>query len=294
MDNCLVPFPAELTALTVKLDVPTVVGVPEITPLSARLKPVGNASLSTLHVMGAVPVAVSVCLYAVPTVPSGNVAVVIVGATAVAIVMDNCLVSLPAALVAFTVKVDVPAVVGVPVIAPVAARLRSAGKVPLSMFHVMGAVPVAVSVWLYSVPTTPFGNDVVVIATAAIVMENSLVSFPAALVAFKVKVDVPAAVGVPVIAPSAARLKPAGNAPPARLHVTGVSPVASSVRLYAVPTVPPGNDVVVIFGAVTSPSVPPPPVPPSSPQAAKENPITVITTINPNRCANRAVLLFFI
>jgi hypothetical protein len=189
------------------------------------------------------------------------------------------------------VKVDVPAVVGVPVIAPVSARLRSAGKTPLSTFHVMGAVPVAASVWLYAAPTVPPGNVAVVISTAMIFIDNCFVSLPAALVAFTVKVYVFAAVGVPVIAPSAERLKPVGNVPLSRLHVIGVSPVASSVRLYAVPTVPPGNDAVVIFGAV-----PPPPVPPPSPspQAAKENPITVITTINPNRCTICAVVLFFI
>jgi hypothetical protein len=156
----------------------------------------------------------------------------------------------------------------------------------------MGTAPVAVSVRLYTVPTVPPGNDGVVIAgapppAAAIVIDNGFVSLPAALVALTVKVDVLAAVGVPVIAPSAARLKPAGNSPPARLHVMGVSPVASSVLLYATPTVPPGNDVVVILGAVPSPSVPPPPVPPSSPQAAKESPIIATMAINPNM-----VLLF--
>jgi hypothetical protein len=106
-------------------------------------------------------------------------------------------------------------------------------------------------------------------------MDNCFVLFPAALVAFTVKVDVFASMGVPVIVPSAARPKPAGNVPLAMLHVMGVSPVASSVWLYAVPTVPPGNVAVVILGTV------PPPLP--SPQAAKENPIIAINPISPNR-----------
>ena len=83
----------------------------------------------------------------------------------VEIVMDNCFVLLPAALVALTVKVDVPAVVGVPEIAlPV--RLKPAGNVPFSRLHVMGVSPVAASVWLYAVPVVPFGNVVVVIVGA--------------------------------------------------------------------------------------------------------------------------------
>jgi hypothetical protein len=129
---------------------------------------------------------------------------------------------------------------------------------------------------LYAVPTVPFGNDVVLIAGAvpppAIVMVNCLELLPAALVAFTVKVDVTAADGVPEITPVVARLKPAGNEPLSRLHVMGLSPVATSVWLYAVPIVPPGNDVVLIAGAV-------PPGPLLSPQAPKENPITAIKAI---------------
>jgi hypothetical protein len=37
------------------------------------------------------------------------------------------------------------------------------------------------------------------------------------------------------------------------LHVMGVSPVAVKVWLYAVPTVPPDNDVVVMVGDVPVP-----------------------------------------
>jgi hypothetical protein len=60
------------------------------------------------------------------------------------------------------------------------------------------------------------------------------------------------------------------------LHVMGVSLVAASVWLYAVPTPPSDNDAVVIAGAVPVPPPPPPPPPPSG-QAAKENPITAIS-----------------
>jgi hypothetical protein len=263
IDNCLVLFPAALVAFTVKADVPAVVGVPEIAPLPKRFKPVGNVPLSRLHVIGVSPVAASVWLYAAPTVPPGNVAVVIVGATpppTVAIVMDNSFVSFPVELVAFTVKLDAFAVVGVPEIIPLPKRFKPIGNAPLSRLHVMGMSPVAASVWLYAVPTVPPGNVAVVIVgaspppTVAIVMDNSFVSLPVELAALTVKLDVFAVVGVPETTPLPKRFKPIGNVPLSRLHVTGLSPVAASVWLYAVPTVPPGNVVVEITGADPPPS----------------------------------------
>jgi hypothetical protein len=249
-----VSLPAALAALTVKLNVFAVVGVPEITPAVERLKPVGNAPESMLHVIGVSPVAVSVWLYAVPTEPPANVVVVIVGATgAGAIVIENCLVSLPAALAALTVKLNVFAVVGVPEITPAVERLKPVGNAPESMLHVIGVFPAAARVWLYAVPTVPFGNDIVVITglpADAIVIENCFVSFPAALVALTVKLNVPVVVGFPEIVPVVSEMpNPAGNVPLSRLHVIGVSPVAVSVWLYAVPTAPSNNDIVVIVGA---------------------------------------------
>ena len=60
----LVEFPAELDALTVKLNVPAVVGVPVIAPLDVfRFKPVGSVPLLIAQVIGVVPVAVRVRLY---------------------------------------------------------------------------------------------------------------------------------------------------------------------------------------------------------------------------------------
>jgi hypothetical protein len=202
------------------------------------------------------------------------------------IVMDNSLVALPAELVALTVKVDVPAVVGVPVISPVAARIKPAGNVPLSRLHTMVPVPVAASFAVYAVPTVPPINDVVMIVGAPpgalIVMDNDLVSVPISLVAFTVKVDFPAVVGVPEITPAVVRLKPAGNAP-SRLHVMGVSPLAASFLLYATPTVPPANDPVVILGEPSAVS--------SSRKShpAIENPITATKAIKPNN-----LIVFFI
>ena len=62
------------------------------------------------------------------------------------ITMDNALVSLPTLLVAFTVKLEVPATVGVPDITPAAESVKPVGRLPLANDHVIGVVPVAVSV----------------------------------------------------------------------------------------------------------------------------------------------------
>jgi hypothetical protein len=204
------------------------------------------------------------------------------------IVMDNCLVALPMELVAFTVKVDVPAVVGVPEISPVDARDKPAGNEPLSRLHVMVPVPVARSFAVYAVPTVPPINDALVVITGepgagpagSIFMDNSFVSSPLSFSAFTVKVYVPAVVGIPAIMPvSLERVKPNGIEPLSRLHVMGLSPFAASVWLYADPTVPPGNDPVVISGEPSSNSQSHP---------AIENPITATTAII------TSVLIFFI
>ena len=82
-----------------------------------------------------------------PVVPPGSVVVVIVGATVAAVItILNAFVALPALLVAFTVKLEVPAAVGVPEITPDAESVKPLGKLPLVSNHVIGVVPVAVSV----------------------------------------------------------------------------------------------------------------------------------------------------
>ena len=54
-------FPAAFAALTEKLNVPIVVGVPEITPVVApKVRPAGITPLDIDQVIGVVPVAVSI------------------------------------------------------------------------------------------------------------------------------------------------------------------------------------------------------------------------------------------
>ena len=141
-----------LAACTVKLNVPAAVGVPFRMPVVLlSVRPDGSVPVVTVQVIGVVPEAVKVLLYAVPTVPAGDAALVIVGAT-VAAAMTMVLLwvafgNVP--LAACTVKLNVPAAVGVPFRMPdVALSVRPVGSVPVATLQVIGAVPVAVKVWL--------------------------------------------------------------------------------------------------------------------------------------------------
>jgi hypothetical protein len=69
----------ESVTCTVKLDWPAPVGVPLIVPPLLKLRPAGNVPEVTVHAYGFVPPeAVSVDEYAVPTVPLGSEAELIV------------------------------------------------------------------------------------------------------------------------------------------------------------------------------------------------------------------------
>ena len=77
--------------------------------------------------------------------PAGNEVVVIAGATCAGLItILNALVAFPTLFVALTVKLNVAAVVGVPVIAPVdLLRLNPPGKLPLDISQDIDVVPVA-------------------------------------------------------------------------------------------------------------------------------------------------------
>jgi hypothetical protein len=123
------------------------VGVPEITPAEDNERPAGRVPDCKVQVMGDVPVAESVKLYAVPTVAKVSEVVVTVGTTEdEPTVSVNILSSNPKALVARKV-IDVLAVaVGVPERTPPTEKDIPVGKVPLSIAQVIGVVPVAVKV----------------------------------------------------------------------------------------------------------------------------------------------------
>jgi hypothetical protein len=107
-------------------------------------------------------------------------------------------------------------------------------------------------------------------AAALTVTERAFVDeAPLAPVTRTVKLEVPAAVGVPLRTPAADRLRPAGSAPAETDQLYGVvPPVAASDWLYDAPIVPAGSEVVVIVGATAAFTVnvrefdaPPPGVP---------------------------------
>ena len=80
----------------------------------------------------------------------------IFGAIGGAMVIKKTFASLPAVFSARTLKLNAPATVGVPEIAPVPLfKLKPGGRLPLFIDHVIGVVPLAVSVSLYGVHTVP-------------------------------------------------------------------------------------------------------------------------------------------
>ena len=84
--------------------------------------------------------------------PPGSVDVVIVGGVTAAglMTMLKVFVSLPPEFVALTVKLNVPALFGVPEIPPALFKFKpfGSGWLPLSSDHVIGAAPDALRVWL--------------------------------------------------------------------------------------------------------------------------------------------------
>ena len=125
----------ESVALTVKLDVPAVVGVPVMLPLAANANPAGSAPAVIDQVIGAVPpVDCSAALYVELTIPFGSVVVVMLIVAAVIVMLRLAVAVRFAASFTCTVKLDVPAVVGVPeIVFPL--RVKPAGRVPAVMLQ---------------------------------------------------------------------------------------------------------------------------------------------------------------
>jgi hypothetical protein len=138
--------PRESTTWAVKLNVPAVVGVPVIAPVDGfSVNPGGSEPLVIENVYGGTPpVATSDELYATPTVP------VAVGQTSAgtgaATTMLQLAVAVPAAVpvesTTCAVKLNVPPVVGVPVMAPVDGfSTNPGGSEPLVIVNVYGGAP---------------------------------------------------------------------------------------------------------------------------------------------------------
>ena len=119
------PPGVESVTFTVKLNGPAVVGVPLMMPVApSRDNPFGSDPLANTNVYGAVPPCGTIAeLYGVPTVPvvAATQSAVIVGGVIVIPQLGVVAVSAvpPVESVTFTVKLNGPAVVGVPLITPV-------------------------------------------------------------------------------------------------------------------------------------------------------------------------------
>ena len=92
------------------------------------------------------------------TVPSGRLAVVMAGATGAGLlVMLKSFVSLPALFSAFTVKLNVPAAVGVPDMFPSPDSVSPVGRLPLSRLQVVSYTPLTLPTRPYVLFTVPSG-----------------------------------------------------------------------------------------------------------------------------------------
>jgi hypothetical protein len=160
--------------------------------------------------------------------------------------------------VAPIVKLNVPAVLGVPVSIPLEKRLSPAGKEPAKSDQVYGGVPpVAVRGCEYIVPVIPDGSGEVVVIVGGIVVLRlkafSAIRWPVSVTRI-VKLNEPSAVGVPVSPPPDERLNPCGKEDPGASDQVygGVPPVAVKVCEYAVPTIPDGSvaEVVIDSGGI--------------------------------------------
>ena len=172
--------------------------------------------------------------------------------------MLNAFVAVPPP-VTCTVKLDVPAVVGVPLKTPAEDSVSPAGSVPEVTDQLYGGVPpVAASVWLYALPTVPAGSGLTVVidsAAGSTVTANAFVAVPPP-VTCTVKLDVPAALGVPLKTPAEDSVNPAGSVPEVTDQLYGgVPPVAASVWLYALPTVPAGSGLTVVIDSAAGSTV---------------------------------------
>jgi len=151
-------------AVIVKLKLPAADEEPVIAPVDGFIDmPVGKLPTVTAYVYGAVPLdAVTVWLYARPCVVAGRLAGATDNAAGEATVTEYARDPVaPTVSVAVTVKLNVAALVGVPVTAPVDALSESpVGRLPAVTEKVDAPVPpVTLTDWLYAVPTVGAGSD---------------------------------------------------------------------------------------------------------------------------------------
>lgn len=118
-------------ALTVTLNVPAAVGVPEIRPDALMLSPPGKPG--AVKVVGELVAAIWYGVIAVPTVPLTALPLVMTGMAGKIVNVTGLVPGVGFALVAVTIALNVPIDVGVPVITPVPATTLSPGGKPVAL-----------------------------------------------------------------------------------------------------------------------------------------------------------------
>ena len=151
--------------------------------------------------------------------PLGRTGAVVMVSPATTVIVNALVACTLAASVTCAVKLKLPALVGIPVMAPlVASNVRPAGKEPDVMDQRYGGVPpTAFRLAEYAVPMAPPDRVGAVVIVSAEITEsvNAFVVLTELLsVTITVKAKLPKLVGVPVIAPlDGFSERPAGSEP---------------------------------------------------------------------------------
>src|SRR5215216_3481244 len=200
-------------------------------PSGLRLRPCGSGVSSTAHVYGSVPpLAVSWASYGRPRTARGRSP----GPTAsggYAILIVYCFAELTAPDEAFSVNVNSPCFVGVPVICPPESESPS-GSWRATVQATSPGAPVTASVCVKGTPVTPSASAAGMVSRTATVYVRAAAFAPGA-VACTVNVYVPAVVGVPLSCPAGVSVSPGGSVPVVTANEGGpVPPVAASAWVY--------------------------------------------------------------
>jgi hypothetical protein len=141
-------------------------------PAEDKFRPAGREPAETLQVNGGVPpVADRFAEYPCPTVPAFSPVVVMLSGAAgggLIVIRNGFVADWLAESLTRAVKSKSPAVVGEPLIAPVADKVRPVGNAPAAMLQASGGVPpVADRFPEYACPTAPALSPVVVMLSGA-------------------------------------------------------------------------------------------------------------------------------
>jgi hypothetical protein len=243
---CVAVSPTLSVAVTLTVKLPLAVGVPLKVPvLGVKARPLGRVPLSLYVTLPVPPLAVNFWLYATPTVLDGSE----VGPRDRAGLMVReslCVAVAPTLSVAVTLTVNEPLAVGVPLKVPVlVAKLRPAGRAPLSLYVTPPVPPLVVNFWLYATPVVLAGSELGPRERAGLMVRESLsvAVAPTLSMAVTLTVNEPLAVGVPLKVPVlVAKVRPEGRALLSLYVTPPVPPLAVNFWLYATPAVLAGSE----------------------------------------------------